>query len=174
MDWINLEQFLYYHRDKGKVSISGGGDPLYKYKLNSKWWKSLFEITEKLNMCIDVHTRVKLMDGSFWKDHINRCSFSSDLLEMDAQYLEYLSEFTKIRMVHVVTGATTFGLIDDYLSFQIKIGCQFTIKQLAECGCGDNGMYKKIKERYPDIYNIDTGDYNIYYMPNNTIRETFL
>jgi hypothetical protein len=174
MDWKKLEQFLYDHKDRGKVSISGGGDPLYKYKVNSRWWEALFEITDKLDIRVDIHTRVKLIDKSFWKDHINRCSFSSDLLEMDAEYLEYLSEFTKIRIVHVVTGATNFGLIDDYLSFQKKIGCQFTIKQLAGCEIGDNDRYNIIKEKYPDVYHLDTGDYNIYYMPNNTIRETFL
>lgn len=28
-DWNKLEQFLYQNRDKGKVSVSGGGDCLY-------------------------------------------------------------------------------------------------------------------------------------------------
>lgn len=35
-------------------------------------------------------------------------------------------------------------------------------------------MYKKIRNKYPMIYHLYKGDYNIYYMPDNTIRNTFL
>lgn len=171
-DWGKLETFLYKYKDKKKVSVSGGGDCLYKYDQYVGWWIKFFEITSHLNMLVDVHTREKFSHQNFWKNHINRCVFSSDLLEEDKEFIIYLSYFTKVRITHLVTSNTTFKMIDDYLRFKNLINCQFTIKELVKYN--DNGMYKKIKKRYPEIYYLDNGDYNIYYMPDNSVRTSFL
>lgn len=171
-DWEKLEKFLSDNKDKGKVSISGGGDPLYNYDKNIDWWIRFFGITSKLNILVDVHTRVKFKNNTFWKKYINRCVFSSDYLKNDESYLKYLASLTKVRITHLVTSNTSFDMIDSYLSFQKKLNCQFTIKELV--GHSDNGMYKKIKEKYPGIYHLDFRDYNIYYMPDNSISDSFL
>jgi len=171
-DWDKLRQFLIDNQHKGKVSVSGGGDCLFRYDKYVGWWIKLFEIAKELNMLVDVHTREKFTHQSFWKKHINRCVFSSDRLEDDQEYLEYLSQLTKVRITHLVTSDTTFEMIDNYLDFQERTGCQFTIKELV--GYDDEGMYKKIREKYPNIYNLDTGDYNVYFMPDNSIRMNFL
>lgn len=170
-NWKKLENFLSENKNKGKVSLSGGGDCLYKYHHHIEWWNKFFKITNNLNMLVDVHTREQFKLSSFW-EKINRCVFSSDLLENNKEYLEYLSNLTKIRITHLVTHKTTFKMVEDYLGFQEQIGCQFTIKELI--GYDDKGMYKKIRDKYPDIYYLDAGDYNIYYMPDNSIRDSFL
>jgi hypothetical protein len=123
-------------------------------------------------MLVDIHTREKFKDSIFWSEKINKCVFSSDKLSDDRKHLTWLSALTKVRITHLVTEETTFDMIDEYLSFQEEIKCQFTIKELINYS--DGGMYKKIRERYPDIYYLDEGDYNIYYMPNNTITDSFL
>jgi len=171
-NWDKLERFLCDNKEKGKVSVSGGGDCLYKYDIHEDWWVKFFDITSNLNMLVDVHTREKFTHQSFWKKHINRCVFSSDDLTQDEVYLRYLAQLTKIRITHLVTADTTMDLIDRYLNFQSEIGCQFTIKELV--GHSDGGMYKKIRDKYPDIYYLDKGDYNVYYMPDNSIRKSFL
>jgi hypothetical protein len=160
------------NKDKGKVSVSGGGDCLYKYDEHVGWWIKFFEITNELDMLVDVHTREKFVHHPFWKNHINRCVFSSDTLDPDTEYLRWLSHLTKIRITHLVTANTTLEMIDNYLSFQKEIGCQFTVKELI--GYDDDGMYQEIRQRYPNIFNLDAGDYNIYYMPDNSIRDSFL
>ena len=170
-DWVKLTQFLSNNKNKGKVSVSGGGDSLYKFDTYNTWWEKFLTITNFLNMIVDVHTREKLKKDSFW-NKINKCVFSSDKIQEDMEYLKYLSALTKIRITHLVTANTTFDLIDKYLEFQNKINCQFTIKELINYS--DNGMYKKIREKYPNIFNLDAGDYNIYYMPDNSVRTTFL
>jgi ABC-type glycerol-3-phosphate transport system substrate-binding protein len=171
-DWAKLTQFLSKNKNKGKVSVSGGGDSLYKFDTYNTWWENFLLIANSLNLIVDVHTREKLRNqDSFWH-RINRCVFSSDKIQDDMEYLEYLSTLTKIRITHLVTADTTFELIDKYLEFQNKINCQFTIKELINYS--DNGMYKKIREKYPNIFNLDAGDYNIYYMPDNSVRTTFL
>jgi hypothetical protein len=170
-NWKKLAQFLLDNKDKGKVSVSGGGDCLYKYDTYSDWWKTFFDITKEIGLLVDVHTREKFIDGNFW-NKINRSVFSSDNLKDDIDYLKYLTKVTKVRITHLVTADTTLKMIDEYLKIQNEIKCQFTIKELI--GYNDGGMYKKIRDRYPGIYNLDAGDYNVYYMPDNTIRKSFL
>lgn len=170
-NWKKLEKFLEDNKEKGKVSISGGGDCLYKYDRYVGWWIKLFKITKHLNMKVDIHTREKFTHQGFWK-RINRCVFSSDKLEDDREFLEYLTNFTNLRITHLVTSETTIDMIEDYLKFQRGYNCQFTIKQLV--GFDDCGRYNEIRKKFPNIYHLDIGDYNIYYMPNNTIRDKFL
>jgi len=170
-DWDKLYDFLYANKDKGKVSVSGGGDSLYKYDEHIDWWKRFFDMAGGLNMLVDIHTREKFVNDFFWRK-INRCVFSSDNIEDDKHYLRYLAEITKIRVTHLVTAKTTFEIIDSYLRFQKEIDCQFTIKELV--GYDDGNMYQKIKTKYPGIFHLDSGDYNIYYMPDNSITESFL
>jgi len=38
----------------------------------------------------------------------------------------------------------------------------------------DKGRYEEIRKKYSNIFYLDPGDYNKYYMPNNTITDTFL
>jgi hypothetical protein len=170
-DWEKLRAFLVKYQDRGKVSVSGGGDCLYHYDQHVGWWIRLFEETKDLNMLVDVHTREKFTHQRFWKK-INRCVFSSDRLEDDREYLEYLANLVKIRITHLVTKDTTYKMIEDYLRFQQKINCQFTIKELV--GYDDGGRYKEIRKKYPEIFHLDEGDYNIYYMPDNVVRDKFL
>ena len=172
-DWRMLEDFLRKGRYNGrdKVSVSGGGDPLYRYEENKEWWNRLFAITRQLRMKIDVHTRERLFDNDFW-NKINRCSFSSDMLFEDEDFLHYLCKVVKLRIVHLVTHNASFGLIDAYLRFQELHQCQFTIKQLI--GHNDGGKYDFMQMQYPHVYSVDAGDYNVYYMPDNTVRTKFM
>ena len=171
-NWDKLEKFLIKYRNNGKVSVSGGGDCLYKFDIYKPWWEKLFSLTKSYNMKIDVHTREKFYNKDFWEKHINKCVFSSDNMQEDCDYLEYLSKLVKLRITHLITEYTTFDMIEEYLFFQKKYNCQFTIKEIV--GYDDKDMYEKIRQKYPYIYYLDKGDYNIYYMPNNTITDTFL
>lgn len=180
-DWVKLEQFLEQYKDKGKVSLSGGGDCLYKFDQIRDWWNKFIPLIESKHMLLDVHTREKFLDFGWIKNHINRVVFSSDHLDIpnhniskvpDRQYLKVLSKFTKIRIVHLITKNTSIGMIEDYLNFQQELNCQFTIKQLVNYD--DGGMYQLIREKFPDIFHLDDGDYNIYYMPDNLTTTKFI
>ncbi len=170
-DWKKLERFLIENSYKGKVSVSGGGDCLYRYDIYSDWWQEFFKITKKLKMLVDVHSREKFKNEEFWKS-INRCVFSSDKLVEDEEYLNWLRRLVEVRIVHVVTKNTSNTFIDEYLDFQRKTGCQFTTKQLVSFD--DGGRYEQLKVSHPNIFYLDAGDYNVYYMPDNSITETFI
>lgn len=170
-DWKKLEDFLSSSRDKGKVSVSGGGDCLFLYFKYRDWWQRFLDLTKKYEMLVDVHTREKFCNDAFWKK-INRCVFSSDRLAEDMDYLLYLVCLVDLRITHLVTEYTDFNLIQSYIDFCDHYGCQFTIKELV--GFDDKGMYKKIRKKFPDVFYLDNGDYNIYYMPDNKIYTKFL
>ena len=131
----------------------------------------MFSVCNEFNMKIDVHSREKLYNDEFWKK-INLLSFSSDCLEDDIDFLEYVSKFTKVRIVYVVTKETTDEIVNKYCNYSNEKGFQLTMKQLF--GYDDKGEYNKIKEKYQNIFCLDNGDYNIYYMPDNTITDTFI
>jgi organic radical activating enzyme len=169
-NWEKLEAFLKHHAHKGKVSISGGGDPLYQFTKNTDWWKNLFKLCRKNKMLIDIHTREKLHDDNFWRT-INRCAFSSDLLDDDVQHLNYLTTVTQLRIVHVVTSKTQLHNIEKYIEFCSRTNSQLTLKELEMYN--DHQRYQQLKNSYPNQFYLDTKDYNIYYMPNNNIHTKF-
>jgi hypothetical protein len=172
-DWRELNNFLCQYAVDGidKVSISGGGDCLYKYEDHKEWWDKLFNICNKFEMRVDVHSRYKFYNSDFWKN-INRVVVSSDNFYDDLQYFAWIIKYVKLRIVHVATDKSTLQQIKLYKEWCNKNNCQFTVKELV--GFDDGGMYIKIKENFPDIFMLDSGDYNIYYMPDNSIRTKFL
>jgi hypothetical protein len=170
-DWDRLERFLACHSHKGKFSVSGGGDCLYNYDDHYEWWDKIFYLANKHNMLVDVHTREKFHDSSFFRK-INRCVFSSDILSDCKEYIKWLSNYTEVRITHLVTGQTTLDVIRDYINFTSAYNIQFTIKQLI--GHNDYGRFDTIRKQFPNVYYLEEGDYNIYYMPDNSIRKSFL
>lgn len=170
-DWNKLTKFLVDNKNKGKVSVSGGGDCLYRYSAHKIWWNRLFNITKKLNMKIDVHSRTKFYNDNFWSK-INKCVVSSDIIDDLKNYPAYLNQFTTVRIVKVITDETNSANVRKYIKYANKIGCQLTFKQLT--GFDDNGNYKKYKKMFSNQFFLDEGDYNIYFFPNNTIQTNFI
>jgi len=170
-DWDKLYKFIKANQHKGKLSVSGGGDCLFNFEKYREWWNKLFKICNELKIQVDVHSREKFYDMNFWQK-INRCVASSDFLKDDIEYFKWLRQYSKLRITHVVTEFSTIELIKEYLDFCVKYDCQFTIKELV--GYNDNGNYKLFKQQYPSLFALEAGDYNIYYMPDNSITHKFL
>lgn len=174
-NWDKLSAFLKQYQHLGKVSVSGGGDPLFEYQERIPWWKQLFALCEENQILIDIHTREACF-GFFW-EQIHRVAFSCDssLNIAERGYLSWLGKRTKVRLTHVVTKQTGCRLINDYLEFCAEHNFQLTLKQLsgfdAYCVAHYNELKRQFKER---CYFLDNGDYNIYYMPNNKVYTRFL
>jgi hypothetical protein len=167
-NWDKLTQFIAKDNIKRKVSVSGGGDPLFKLKDNYSWWEKLFAICEQHNILIDVHSRVPTQDTNFLSK-INRFCFSSDYPE--EAYICWLSSHVKTRIVHVVTNATNNTKVNAYVELAEKTGCQLSLKEL-DWVSGDK-LFKNMTSKYPQVYNIPLDDYNEYFMPDNSIQYKF-
>ena len=72
----------------------------------------------------------------------------------------------------LVTADTTDDMIEEYIDFHRHLACQLTLKELV--GFDDKGRYKEVKKNFPDVFCLYAGDYNLYYMPDNTVRTSFL
>ena len=112
----NLIKLVHTYKDKvDKISISGGGDPLYNYEENESFWNNMFRVTQSANVSLDVHTRVRLYNDGFW-NKVNKVALSSDNIKQDKKYINYLRNLTKVRIVHVITKDTTKEVIDEYVN----------------------------------------------------------
>lgn len=145
---------------------------MYRYSDYVNWWVKLLQITNRLNIKLDIHTRKKFKKQSFWKKNVNRCVFSSDYFNADKEWFDYIIAFTKLRITHVVTEFSTIDNIKKYIDYCKKNNCQFTLKELVLFK--DNGNYKLFKSLFSNEYFLDSGDYNIYYFPDNSIKEKFI
>lgn len=170
-DWDKMDTFLKTYQSKGKVSVSGGGDCLHHYSKYKPWWDKFLGLCEKYNLLVDVHSRERFFNRRFWSK-TNRCVVSSDCLWDDYIYFIWLIRHTKLRVVHVVTRDTTEQKIKDFLTFSKWTNCQLTLKQLSVYN--DSGNYGRFKKMFPQVYCLDEGDYNIYYMPDNMITTNFM
>lgn len=173
-DWRLLELFLSGAWIRKKVSVSGGGDPLYRLDENMEWWERLFEITGRLGMDVDVHTRMIVDNPGFWR-RINRCCLSIDVVG-DAQDLATLVvPYTKERprLVQVVTAGTTTWDVLEIMRLCAAGGYQMSLKELAVFD--DHGRFEEMRKTFEGtgIFFIEDRDYNVYFMPDNTITETF-
>ena len=66
IDWEKLERFLLKYKDKGKVSVSGGGDCLYNYTLyKESFWNKFISLCNKNNIKIDIHSRQVFYNDQF-------------------------------------------------------------------------------------------------------------
>lgn len=170
-NWDKLSEFLTKYKDRGKVSISGGGDPLYHYEENKEWWNKLFSITDSLNMKVDVHTRILNVDKEFWKK-INRVSLSVDDNYVDFVLIDNVRKYTNLRLVHVVTKYTTKEKVKNLIGICEKINAQLTLKELV--GYNDEGQFEILKHDLFFPFFLKADDYNIYFMPDNKISSKFI
>lgn len=175
-NWSELESFLYTFKENKKVSISGGGDPLYFFEIDkelrgSLWYNKLFSITDRLKMLVDIHTRVEYYNHIFWKK-VNRISFSIINLNSSITFIQWVKNYTKVRLVYVVESHTTDEYVQELINFCEENNIQLTFKQLY--GQDDNGRYEQLKSKYKNIFFLDYNDYNLYYMPNNSVYDKFV
>lgn len=170
-DWDKIRNFLNYNYIK-RLSVSGGGDCLYNYDKNLNWWINLFEIKKEFDLYLSIHTRKMIYNKSFLSK-IDKYVYSFDKIEeIDRKYLNFLMNLgLNIRLVNVPNKFSKMSDIEKMISIRKDLNIQFTIKKLV--GFKDNDIYNKLKKKYPKEYFLDEGDYNIYFMPDNKIYNSF-
>jgi len=181
-DWKKLEELIKWYPGK-KINVSGGLEPLFNYQQNKKWWNRLFKIAKKHKKLIDVHTRELL----FKKDllaNVNKLVISFDGLsefrQIKNQLIKYAARRVKIRLVKVITAKTKLNELEEIIDFSNRYHFQITFKQLY--GFNDQGNFNKLRKKLNKIYDFEKykirflkqGDYNVYFMPDNKLYETFI
>lgn len=173
-DWQLLFDYLNENKIK-KLSVSGGGDPLYKLEENKLWWAKLFRICQRLQIDIDLHT-AKIITDYLFLENFNKIviHFNADKFNNISLIKRYTN---KIRIVFVVDGSYDIGEICKYAGHCIKHDYQLSFREL--CGKKNEKIQnienyiiknqRKLKCKF-----IEQADYNHYFMPNNEIVDTYL
>lgn len=174
--WEELENELKNYKEN-LISISGGGDPLYNYENNKEFYDKLFDLLDKYNIGLELHTSI--IDYTFPYKKCKRVVFhciTPTQIE-GIVYLRYLLGLENIiRVVFVVQEhfneyivKEIVRLIKKYhineLSFRQMIGAD---------GKPTYTLYDYLKNGHKDDwYYIEQCDYNRYFVHNH-IEEEYL
>lgn len=154
-DFLELESFI-ENNDIGRLSISGGGEPLFNHSLEIQlFWNKIKEIKEKFNLKVHVHSNLLAPTPNL--------DFDKYVISINEKnYKLKFKNWTNgnLRFVHVSDG-TDIELIKDMLSY-LPLNAQFTVKQL------DGEPYDNFLEiqellNRPNCRFLKEGDYNIYF-----------
>jgi hypothetical protein len=176
LDLCKLQDFLRDNKDTSELSFSGGGDPLNNFEDNKRFYFDfLFPAVEEFNMCgVDIHTRIPLFYGPLW-NRVNRCVFSIDFKDgkiINEDFIRWVSNRCKLRLFYCVLPTTIDKDIEKLIQLSEELECQVSIKQLH--GWDDYGKFEHISDKYPELFKVYDKNYLIYYMPDNTITDTFM
>lgn len=165
-NWDKLKEFVVPYE---KISISGGGDPFYKYDLNIKWFDKLFNL---YNGKVDVHTS-KILSNK----HLER--FNRIVVHFTYnRFLENKQMFYNLRSpkraVFVLTKDLTVDKIQNIIYELNYKNCQLSFRELYNGKIRQN-ISKYLKDdKLKWVKFIKQADYNIYYMPNNKVYTSFM
>lgn len=151
------------------ISISGGGDPLFKVEQHYDWYDRLFNIANKLNLPVEMHTSIIGNNQKYWHpEEYQRIVYHASTFTQ--LYSIHRIGKEKVRVVFVVTEDYTPQLIRKIANF-VKESTE--IDELSFRQMVDNN-YKTTYYCYDyllsghkkDWWYITQGDYNIYYVEN--------
>jgi len=175
-DWNSLYRYLKQNSTK-KISISGGGDPFYKYNDNRDWYWILFKICKKLNIKIDVHTSKIILNNVFLS------KFNKIVLHLNPEdFLIHVNDLllipNKKRLVFVINNDLTIDFVNFVNKFCKTNKIQLSFRELYGFDISEEAKRVQnyiIENESKSFYKfIKQDDYNIYFMPNNEFVEKFI
>jgi pyruvate-formate lyase-activating enzyme len=179
-DWEKLSKFI---KGSDSISISGGGDPLYNIDGNWAWFKEFF--TRAKSYHVKLHTAVILpQDKSFYYGSFNKIALHLNYKEFKHNLDRVFSLHENIRLVFVLSE-------NDLSKNRVSEICEICADKSVQLSFRELFIPDKTKSRLQSVLEINTkeivkskyssfakfveqADYNIYYMPDNSIRTKFL
>lgn len=184
-DWNKLEYALALFPQE-KISVSGGGDPLYNFEENTRWYERLFYLCEKYNKEIDIHTseikQYNLIDDfKLFKKYVIHIDFKRFKTYKSVFVDRFAACIEKLRLAIVLTPDLTLSqsqsIIDFAKDYSFKLSFREYISDLVSASKWTEEMHNILKlvekESDENIKFIDQNDYNVYYMPDNHIYTNF-
>ena len=154
------------------VSISGGGDPLWKYESHRQWWKCFFEQVPE-SVRLELHTSILKVDEDL-KEEFDRIVYHLHSFEQ-LKHVRRSDAGEIVRVVFVVTEDFTEDLVDqiaDYYEKSEEID-ELSFRQMVDDHyestnyCADY-LRTGHKKRW---WYIEQRDYNLYYCENRLYTE---
>lgn len=180
INWKHLEECI-MNTNSPKVNLSGGGDPFYNYHDNIEFYMKVYELCQKYDKLLDIHTRI-IPDDFEILMLFNKIALSVEYDDEEAlnnlkNKYKYIKDLTKIRVIQVVNSNLTIQDCIDYIKKIKDIGIkQITFRQMF----GNRKAYEHfnyLKETIPKIDGVmflKDGEYHSYYFTtNNTLYPYF-
>lgn len=154
------------------VSLSGGGDPLWKYEQHKDWYEKFFEIVDAAHVNTELHTSLHAVQGVSYS-HFDRVVYHLHSLEQ--LYSIKRENCSIVRIVFVVTEDFTEDMINriavfcansediDELSFRQMVDNHY--RETYYCHDYLKAGHKKL------WWYIEQNDYNLYYCQNHVYTE---
>lgn len=173
IDWDYLDWCLGRFTGQ-KVSISGGGDPLYKLEENLSTLKKIVAICRNHGHQVDLHTNEDLLDKltvikllGFHQIVVSTHTIS----EIRKEELTQLLKFSRVRAVVVYVGQNSDWVRQwiEFYSFVSKL----TIRECRGVVADFNKIRQTLQNEFPQVRFLADGDYNYYFMPDNFVYDDY-
>lgn len=169
-DWAKLK-LAATELSPTRVSISGGGDPLFALEDNIRWWQKLFMYMPYV--LLDLHT-AKIAPPNFARKFDRYIFHAKDL----NTYYQKADELAALRSPkkRVVIVADPEYTEQDYIKAAQNAkdkGFSFAVRQLVKSNLPVDIKVDFLKN-HPDLFYIEHRDYNLYFMPDNQVYTNFL
>jgi organic radical activating enzyme len=172
-DWKALEAMI---SSQSRISVSGGGDPLFQLDKNMDWWNRFFKIVQDVGVPVDLHT-AKLAPVSFARNFAKYVWHVKDITKpLASAYTQLVDYGIPIRVVAV--GEERYSG-HDFIAFAqqvVMMGFQCSIRELVVDGkpFTENKALTMFLETELAWKFVRQADYNKYFMPDNTVCDRFI
>ena len=168
------DAFIKKHCDK--ITISGGGDPLFQYEKNVEWYRKLFRILPEISkrkghsINVEMHTSFLTDQTPFPFYNCHRAVYHVHTLD-DLKHV-YRTGKEIVRVVFVVTPDYTIEEIlniAEYVKNSTEIN-ELSFRQYVDADYNSvPHLEKYLKLGHEKLwYYIEQNDYNLYYAENQT------
>lgn len=157
-----------------KVSISGGGDPLFKLEENFPILKKIIAICRNYKLQVDLHTNEDLLDKLLV---IESLGFQQIIVsthtttEIRREELMQLQQFSGVRAVVIYVGQDSDWL-RQWIQFYSFVP-QLTVRECRGIDFNFNKIRQTLQNEFPQVRFLADGDYNYYYMPDNLVYDDY-
>lgn len=172
IDWVYLEECI-SKSPAPTINLSGGGDPFYHWEKHIDFYNRVFELGNKYDKKLDIHTRILPNDLSlirkFRKIALSIEAGDTKAMNNLKDMLPEIEKTTMVRVINVLNERMTTTDCLNYIEAMHNIGIkQITFRQMF----GNKNAYQNflnIKDTIdiPGVLFLADGEYHNYYFTTN-------
>ena len=157
-----------------KVSISGGGDPLFELGKNLPTLERIVAICRNHGRQVDLHTNEDLLDklATIESFGFHQVVVSTHTIsEVRREELTRLLKFSRVRAVVVYIGQNS-DWVRQWIQFYSFVP-KLTVRECRGVVADFNRIRQTLQSEFPQVRFLADGDYNYYFMPDNLVYDDY-
>jgi len=157
-----------------KVSVSGGGDPLFELGRNFSTLEKIVAICRNHSCQVDLHTNEDLLDKLATIESLgfHQVVVSTHTIsEVRREELTRLLKFARVRAVVVYVGQSP-DWVRQWIQFYSFVP-KLTVRECRGVVADFNKIRQTLQSEFPQVRFLADGDYNYYFMPDNLVYDDY-